>query len=116
MCAKRIRAGDWLYPNDDYRSPSSRGDPQMPLDFCHPQAPHRKLRIPEWYVSSLMLDRALDAVVRRVKKLHREHDGAYIPGYHKDGKNNFISRPQPRTPDDPNRQIDTKIFLNLHED
>src|SRR5258707_13011283 len=70
MCAKRIRAGDWLYPNDDYRSPSSRGDPQMPLDFCHPQAPHRKLRIPEWYVSSLMLDRALDAVVRRVKNLN----------------------------------------------
>src|SRR5262245_30470369 len=35
---------------------------KMPLDFCHPQAPHRKLRIPEWYVSSLMLDRALDAI------------------------------------------------------
>ena len=41
----------------------------MPLDFCHPEAPHKKLRLPEWFVSSLMLDRALDAIVRRVKKL-----------------------------------------------
>ena len=39
----------------------------MPLDFCHPEAPHKKLRVPEWYVSSLMLDRALDAIVRRVR-------------------------------------------------
>ena len=39
----------------------------MPLHFCHPEAPHKKLRVPEWYISSLMLDRALDAVVRRVK-------------------------------------------------
>ena len=38
----------------------------MPLDFCHPEAPHKKLRIPEWYVSSLMLDRALDAIVRNL--------------------------------------------------
>jgi hypothetical protein len=35
--------------------------------LCHPTAPHRKLRAPEWFVSSLMMDRALDAVVRRVK-------------------------------------------------
>ena len=36
----------------------------MPLHFCHPNIPHRKLRMPEWFVSSLMMDRALDAVVR----------------------------------------------------
>ena len=41
----------------------------MHLAYCHPEAPHKKLRIPEWYVSSLMMDRALDAVVRRVKIL-----------------------------------------------
>ena len=41
----------------------------MPLQFCHPEAPHKKLRIPEWYISTLMLDRALDAIVRRVKNL-----------------------------------------------
>jgi hypothetical protein len=40
----------------------------MPVDFCHPTAPHHKLKLPEWCVSSLMMDRALDAVVRRVKK------------------------------------------------
>ncbi len=41
----------------------------MPLDWCHPQAPHKKLRMPEWYISNLMMDRALDAIVRRVGKL-----------------------------------------------
>ena len=34
----------------------------MPLDFCHPAAPHAKLKLPEWYVSNLMMDRALDAI------------------------------------------------------
>ncbi len=43
----------------------------MPLDYCHPTAPHKKLRLPEWYVSSLMMDRALDAICRRVKKFDR---------------------------------------------
>ena len=43
-------------------------DITMPLDYCHPTAPHKKLRLPEWYVSSLMMDRALDAICRRVKK------------------------------------------------
>ena len=46
----------------------------MPLHYCHLTAPHKKLRVPEWYVSGLMMERALDAVVRRVKKLDREHD------------------------------------------
>src|SRR5262249_38994476 len=52
----------------------------MPLHFCHPNTPHRKLRMPEWFVSSLMMDRALDAVVRRVKKLDRQHDVPYLSG------------------------------------
>ena len=58
----------------------------MPLDFCHPTAPHKRLRLPEWYLSSLMMDRALDAVVRRVKKLDRAHDVPYLAGYSLDGK------------------------------
>ena len=37
----------------------------MPWHFCHLAAPHKKLRLPEWYVSSLMLDRAVDAILRR---------------------------------------------------
>jgi hypothetical protein len=27
----------------------------MPLHFCHPEAPHKKLRMPEWYLSTLMM-------------------------------------------------------------
>ena len=34
----------------------------MPSMCCHPQAPHKKLRVPDWFASSLMMDRALDAI------------------------------------------------------
>src|SRR5262245_12475686 len=33
---------------------TTRGDAAMALHFCHPNTPHRKLRMPEWFVSSLM--------------------------------------------------------------
>ena len=46
----------------------------MPLGCCHPVAAHEKLRIPDTYVSSLMLDRALDAIARRVGAIDRDHD------------------------------------------
>jgi hypothetical protein len=88
----------------------------MPLYFCHPQAPHKKLRIPEWYISSLMLDRALDAVVRRVKHLDRGHDIPYLAGYSKDGKTIYIDRHMPRTMKFRGREIDTDRFLILHEE
>ena len=29
----------------------------MPLHFCHPNMPYRKLRMPEWFVSSVIMDR-----------------------------------------------------------
>ena len=88
----------------------------MPLDFCHPKAPHKKLRIPEWYVSSLMLDRALDAIVRRVEKLDREHDIPYLAGYSNDGKTIYIDRHMPRLMKYRGREIDTDRFLILHEE
>src|SRR5438105_10973623 len=88
----------------------------MPLHFCHPEAPHKKLRIPEWYISSLMLDRALDAVVRRVKHLDRGHDVPYLAGYSKDGKTIYIDRHMPRTMKFRGREIDTDRFLILHEE
>jgi len=88
----------------------------MPLDFCHPQAPHKKLKIPEWYVSSLMLDRALDAIVRRVKKLDRAHDIPYLAGYSRDGKTIYIDRHMPRAMKYRGREIDTDRFLILHEE
>jgi hypothetical protein len=88
----------------------------MPLDFCHPQAPHKKLRLPEWYVSSLMLDRALDAIVRRVKKFDRKHDIPYLAGYSQDGKTIYIDRHMPKWFKSGGREIDTDRFLILHEE
>lgn len=88
----------------------------MPLDFCHPTAPHKRLRLPEWYVSSLMMDRALDAVVRRLKKLDRAHDVPYLAGYSLDGKTIYIDRHMPRAFRLRGRTIETDRFLILHEE
>src|ERR1700686_4802147 len=88
----------------------------MPLDFCHPEAPHKKLRIPEWFVSSLMLDRALDAIVRRVKKLDRSHDIPYLAGYSRDGKTIYIDRHMPHSFRYRGRTIETDPLLILHEE
>jgi hypothetical protein len=88
----------------------------MPLDFCHPQAPHKKLRLPEWYVSSLMLDRALDAIVRRVKKFDREHDIPYLAGYSMDGKTIYVDRHMPKSFRYQGREIETDRYLILHEE
>lgn len=88
----------------------------MPLDFCHPNTPHKKLRIPEWYVSSLMMDRALDAVVRRVKNLDRKHDIPYLAGYSRDGKIIYIDRHMPPTFRYRGRDINTDRYLILHEE
>ena len=88
----------------------------MPLDFCHPTAPHKKLRLPEWYVSSLMMDRALDAICRRVKKLDRKHDIPYLAGYSLDGKTIYIDRHMPQIFKFRGRKIDTDRFLILHEE
>jgi len=88
----------------------------MPLDFCHPTAPHEKLRLPEWYVSSLMMDRALDAVMRRVKKLDRKHDVPYLAGYSLDGKTIYIDRHMPRAFKFRGRMVETDRFLILHEE
>ena len=88
----------------------------MPLDFCHPTAPHKKLRLPEWYVSSLMMDRALDAICRRVKKLDRNHDIPYLAGYSLDGKTIYIDRHMPQSFKFRGRKIDTDRFLILHEE
>lgn len=88
----------------------------MPLDFCHPQAPHKKLRLPEWYVSSLMMDRALDAVVRRVGKLDRNHDIPYLAGYSQDGRTIYIDRHMPTSFHYRGREIESDRFLILHEE
>ena len=88
----------------------------MPLDYCHPTAPHKKLRLPEWYVSSLMMDRALDAIARRAKRLDRKHDVPYLAGYSKDGKTIYIDRHMPTSFRFQRREINTDRFLILHEE
>ena len=88
----------------------------MPAHGCHPIAPHKKLRIPEWFVSSLMLDRALDAILRRVGKLDREHDVPYLAGYSIDGKTIYIDRHLPRTMTYKGRKIAVDRYLIMHEE
>jgi len=88
----------------------------MPLDFCHPTAPHAKLKLPEWYVSDLMMDRALDAICRRVKKFDRKHDIPYLAGYSEDGKTIYIDRHMPQFFKFRGRKVDTDRFLILHEE
>jgi hypothetical protein len=88
----------------------------MPLHFCHPNTPHKKLKMPEWYVSSLMMDRALDAVIRRAKKIDRKHDIPYLAGYSRDGKTIYIDRHMPKVMKYRGRNIDTDRYLILHEE
>ena len=88
----------------------------MPLDLGHPTAPHEKLKLPEWYVSSLMMDRALDAICRRVKKFDRKHDIPYLAGYSLDGKTIYIDRHMPASFKFKGRTINTDRFLVLHEE
>jgi len=88
----------------------------MPAKGCHPNAPHKKLHIPDWYVSSLMLDRALDAILRRVKKLDRTHDIPYLAGYSIDGQTIYIDRHLPKTMKHGGRKIEVDRYLIMHEE
>jgi hypothetical protein len=88
----------------------------MPLDHCHPDTPHKKLRIPEWYISDLMMDRALDAIVRRAKTIDRRHDIPYLAGYSRNGKTIYIDRHMPETMRYGGRTINTDRYLILHEE
>jgi hypothetical protein len=88
----------------------------MPLDRCHPNTPHKRLRIPEWYISDLMMDRALDAIVRRAKTIDRRHDVPYLAGYSRNGKIIYIDRHMPETMRYGGRVIETDRYLILHEE
>ena len=69
-----------------------------------------KLRVPEWYVSSYMMDRALEAVVRQIKKLDRRHDIPYLAGYSRNGKIIYIDRSMPKSFMYRGRRIKTDPF------
>lgn len=82
---------------------------------CHPIAAHKKLRLPEWYVSSLMMDRAVDAILRRAN-LDRGHDVPYLAGYSVDGRTIYIDRHLPETFVYRERVIEVDRYLILHEE
>jgi hypothetical protein len=75
----------------------------------------KKLRVPEWHVSSYMMDRALAAVVRQIKRLDRRHDIPYLAGYSKNGKIIYIDRHMPKSFMFRRRRIKIDPFLILHE-
>ena len=81
-----------------------------------PDGSAQEAEMPEWYVSSLMMERALDAVVRRVRKLDRKHDIPYLAGYSLDGKTIYIDRHMPRAFKFRGRTVETDRFLILHEE
>ena len=88
----------------------------MPEDCCHPIAAHHKLRIPDTYVSSLMLDRALDAIARRVGAIDRDHDIPYLAGYSLDGRRIYIDRHLPPSFRFRSREVAVDRYLLLHEE
>ena len=75
----------------------------------------KKLRVPDWHVSSFMMDRALEAVVRQLKRLDRRHDIPYLAGYSKNGKTIYIDRHMPKSFLFRGRRIKIDRFLILHE-
>jgi hypothetical protein len=88
----------------------------MPESCCHPIGAHERLRIPDTYVSSLMLDRALDAIIRRVGPIDRTHDIPYLAGYSVDGKRIYIDRHLPPIFRYRGRDIAVDRYLLLHEE
>jgi hypothetical protein len=63
-----------------------------------------------------MMDRALDAIVRRAKTIDRRHDIPYLAGYSRNGKIIYIDRHMPQTMRYGGRDIDTDRYLILHEE
>ncbi|MEO9214662.1 MAG: hypothetical protein ABI227_03285 [Rhodanobacter sp.] len=63
-----------------------------------------------------MLDRALDVILRRLKKLDREHDIPFLAGYSRDGKTIYIDRYLPKSFTFRDRPIEVDRFLILHEE
>ncbi len=86
----------------------------MPTSSCHPIASHRKLERPDWYVSGLMMDRALDAILRRIR-LDRSYDIPYLAGYSQDGKTIYIDRHLPDTFSYRGKKVPVDRYLILHE-
>jgi len=79
------------------------------------RASQKKLRVPEWYASSFMMDSALKAIVRQIQKIDRRHDIPYLAGYSRNGQTIYIDRHMPKSFQFRGRRINTDQFLILHE-
>ena len=88
----------------------------MPLDIAIPRRRTASFGSPSGTCPRLMMDRALDAVVRRVKRLDRNHDIPYLAGYSTDGRTIYIDRHMPRTMMVTGQKVATDRFLILHEE
>ena len=89
----------------------------MPLQFCHPEAPHKKLRNPRMvHFEPDARPRARCHCAPGGRNLDRQHDIPYLAGYSNDGKTIYIDRHMPRTMKFRGREIDTDRFLILHEE
>jgi len=75
----------------------------------------KTLRVPEWHLSSFMMNRTLEAVVRQIKSLDRQHDIPYLAGYSKNGRTIYIDRDMPKSFRFRGRRIKIDRFLILHE-
>jgi hypothetical protein len=84
--------------------------------FLSSDRPHERLRVPDTYVSCLMLDRALDAILHRVGGYDRNHDIPYLAGYSVDGKKIYIDRHLPKSFNYRGREIEVDRYLILHEE
>jgi hypothetical protein len=63
-----------------------------------------------------MLDRALDAIEKRVGVIDRDHDIPYLAGYSLDGRRIYIDRHLPPTFQFRGREIAVDRYLLLHEE
>ena len=64
--------------------------------------------VPEWFVSSLMMDRVSSGGAPG-QDLDRAHDIPYLAGYSRDGKTIYIDRHMPRTMKFHGRDIDRPL-------
>lgn len=80
----------------------------------HIATKHRKLRGEDWVISEMMLDRAIDAINRRIT-LVRRFDVPYLAGYSLDGKTIYIDKDLPTGFTTRGQKVLTDRYLILHE-
>ena len=81
----------------------------------HTATKHCKLRGEDWVISEMMLDRAIDAINRRIR-LVRTYDVPYLAGYSVDGKTIYIDKDLPTGfVESGGERVPTDRYLILHE-